>query len=185
MNALRLIAAGHTPALRRAVFGGDDPLDEAGRNATRALRDSPTLQARLFPPDDGPWLVAPGHAPRQTAELLGAPGIAETPALAGPDFATWTGRTLDQVDPDGLQQFLTDPAAAPHGGESLLTAGARLAAWLQRQTTTRGTAIAHPLVIRLIAAAALDLPPGNAHRLAIAPLTVTRLTHHHGWTLHL
>jgi broad specificity phosphatase PhoE len=185
VNALRLIAAGHTPALRRAVFGGDDVLDDGGRNAALALRDSPALQTRMFPAGDGPWQVAPGHASRQTAELLGAPGTVDDPALAGPDFAAWTGRTLDEVGPDGLHRFLTDPAATPHGGESLLTVTARLTAWLAGQATTRGTAVAHPLTIRLILGAALDLPAGTAHRLAVAPLSVTRLTHHHGWTLHL
>jgi broad specificity phosphatase PhoE len=184
VNGLRLIAAGHTPALRRAVFGGDDVLDEGGRNATLALRDSPTLQTRMFP-GDRPWLTAPTAAARQTADLLGAPGTTDDHALAGPDFGAWTGLALDEVDPDGLQRFLTDPAATPHGGESLITVTARLTVWLHHQTTTRGTAVAHPLVIRLILAAALDLPPGIPRRLAVAPLTVTRLTHHQGWTLHL
>ncbi|GIE78886.1 phosphoglycerate mutase [Actinoplanes philippinensis] len=183
MTALRLIAAGHTPALRRAVFGGDDPLDDAGRTATRALKDSPALLPRLFP-DDRPWLIAPTRAARQTAHLLDAPATTEDPALAEPGFGAWTGRPLDQIDPAALQRFLTDPTAAPHGGESLTTASGRLTGWLQRQTTTRGTAIAHPLVIRLIVAAALGLPPGTP-RLAVAPLTVIRLTHHRGWTLHL
>jgi broad specificity phosphatase PhoE len=167
------------------VFGGDDVLDDGGRHAAHALRDSPALQPRLFPPTDGPWLIAPGHATRQTAELLGAPGTIDDPALATPDFNAWTGRTLDQVDPDDLHQFLTDPAATPHDGESLLTVTARLTTWLAGRTTTRSTAVAHPLIIRLILGLALNLPPGIPRALAVPPLSVTRLTHHHGWTLHL
>ncbi|WP_433797094.1 histidine phosphatase family protein [Actinoplanes sp. CA-252034] len=183
MTGLRLIAAGHTPALRRAVFGGDDPLDEAGRNAALALKHSDTLLPRLFP-HDRPWLVAPTHAARQTARLLGAPAVTDDPNLTEPHFGTWTGLTLDQIDPAALQRFLTDPAATPHGGESLTTATHRLTGWLQRQTTSSGTAIAHPLVIRLLAAAALGLPPATPG-IAVAPLSVVRLTHHRGWTLHL
>ncbi|MFC4068405.1 histidine phosphatase family protein [Actinoplanes subglobosus] len=183
MNALRLIAAGHTPALRRAVFGGDPHLDEAGHHATVALKNSPALLPRHFP-DDQPWLIAPTHAAQQTATLLGAPATTTEPALAEPDYGTWTGNTLDQIDPAGLHQFLTDPTATPHGGESLTTATTRLTAWLAQNTTSRRTAIAHPLVIRLLIAAALGLPP-STRSLAVAPLTVTRLTHHHGWTLHL
>jgi broad specificity phosphatase PhoE len=183
VNALRLIAAGHTPALRRAVFGGDDALDEAGHHAAVALKNSATLQPRQFP-DDQPWLIAPTRAAQQTATLLGAPAVTAEPALTEPDYGTWTGHTLDQIDPAALHRFLTDPAATPHGGESLTTATTRLTAWLRQQTTTRGTAIAHPLVIRLLVAAALGLPPGTPH-LAVAPLTVIRLTHHTRWTLHL
>ncbi|BEL05030.1 histidine phosphatase family protein [Actinoplanes sichuanensis] len=183
MNGLRLIAAGHTRALRRAVFGGDDALDEAGITATLALKDSATLLPRLFP-DDQPWLTAPTRAAHQTATLLGAPTTREDPDLTGPDFGTWTGLPLDQIDPAGLQQFLTDPTATPHGGESLTTATSRLTGWLHRHTTSRRTAIADPLVIRLILTAALDLPPAYTN-LAVAPLAVIRLTHHHRWTLHL
>lgn len=183
MNALRLIAAGHTPALRRAVFGGDDILDQAGTAEALALKTSSALLPRLFP-DDQPWLIAPTRAAHQTATLLAAPATVEDPDLAGPDFGAWTGRPLDQIDPASLQQFLTDPAATPHGGESLTTTTSRLTGWLHRQTHSRRTAIAAPLTIRLIVAAALDLPPTSTH-LAVAPLTVVRLTHHHGWTLHL
>ncbi|GAA0451696.1 phosphoglycerate mutase [Actinoplanes capillaceus] len=175
MTGLRLIAAGHTRALRRAVFGGDDPLDEAARNIARTLHL----------PTRGPWLTGPSPAARETATLLGAtPAI--DPALADPDHGTWTGHTLDQIDPADLHTWLTDPAAAPHGGESHTQLLTRATTWLRNQHQPALTAVAHPTIIRAVLAAALDLPATTIRRLDVAPLSVTRLTHHpDGWHLHL
>ncbi|GGN35950.1 broad specificity phosphatase PhoE [Actinoplanes campanulatus] len=175
MTGLRLIAAGHTRALRRAVFGGDDPLDDAGRNIARTLRI----------PGNGPWISAPSRAARETAALLGAtPGI--DPALADPRYGTWTGHTLDQIDPADLHTWLTDPAAAPHGGESHTQLLTRATTWLRSQHQPALTAVAHPTIIRAVLAAALDLPATAIRRLDVAPLAVTRLTRHpDGWHLHL
>jgi broad specificity phosphatase PhoE len=183
VNGLRLIASGHTPALRRAVFGGDDDLDEGGRQAALALRSSPALQTRHFP--DGPWTIAPSRAAAGTTGIL-APGAAVTvdPALAEPDYGTWTGHHLDHPAPAALQQWLTDPDAAPHGGETTTAVTARITAWLHDHTTGRHTVVAHPTIIRTLIGAALDLPAGHTHRLAVAPLSVTRLTCHGRWHLH-
>ncbi len=52
---------------------------------------------------------------------------------AGPDFGRWTGRGLLEVgrsEPEGLQAWLSDPYAAPHGGESLAAMVIRLGRWL-------------------------------------------------------
>jgi broad specificity phosphatase PhoE len=177
---LRLIAAGHTPALRRAVFGGDDDLDEGARNATAHLRDSPLLQPRHY--GHTPWTVAPTRAARRTATILGATDPTQDPALHDPDYGTWTGRTLDQVP---LGAWPTDPDARPHHGESLTQVTARAAAWLHTHTGHTQTVVAHPVIIRALLATALDLPAGLHHQLAVAPLAVAHLTHHHRWTLHL
>ncbi|GGN88352.1 phosphoglycerate mutase [Actinoplanes lobatus] len=176
MTGLRLIAAGHTRALRRAVFGGDDPLDEAGRTIAGTLD---------IPGGGGPWTSAPSRAARETAALLGAtPGI--DPALADPGYGTWTGHTLDQIDPADLHTWLTDPAAAPHGGESHTQLLTRATTWLHTRTEPTLTAVAHPMIIRAVLAAALDLPATAIRRLDIAPLAVARLTRHpDGWHLHL
>ncbi|MBO3741784.1 histidine phosphatase family protein [Actinoplanes flavus] len=175
MTGLRLIAAGHTRALRRAVFGGDDHLDEAGRNTARTLRI----------PTRGPWLTAPSHAARETATLLGATPTID-PALADPDHGTWTGHTLDQINPTDLHTWLTDPDAAPHGGESHTQLLARATTWLHHQRQPSLTAVAHHLVVRALLTAALDLPATAIRRLDVAPLAVTRLTRHpDGWHLHL
>ncbi|MEU4620435.1 histidine phosphatase family protein [Actinoplanes sp. NPDC023801] len=185
MTRLRLIAAGHTPALRKAVFGGDHDLDDGARNATAHLRDSPLLQPHRYPHTR--WTVAPSRAARQTATLLGAHHTAEEPALRDPGYGTWTGLTLDQIDQATLEHWLTDPHARPHDGESHTTITARTAAWLHspRQTGHSQTVVAHPAIIRALLATALQLPAGHPHQLTVSPLAVAHLTHHHRWTLHL
>jgi len=176
VTGLQLIAAGHTPALRRAVFGGDPHLDEGGRQAALALHR--TVR--------GPCVVAPTNAARQTAAALTTTGtVTEEPALTDPDYGTWTGHTLDEIDPADLHTWLTDPTAAPHDGESLTAVTARTATWLHQQTGRSLTAIAHPLIVRALLAAALDLPAGHLRRLDVAPLATVRLTHHGHWHLHL
>ena len=177
MTGLRLIAAGHTRALRRAVFGGDDDLDEGGLRAALALQPS-------FVRVSTPWVSAPSAAARQTARALGGDPVDE-PALTDPDHGSWTGRTLTEVDPGDLRLWLSDPAAAPHGGESLTAVSRRAAAWLEGQTGRDLTAVAHPIVVRAVLAAAIDLPPGVIRRLEVAPLAVIRLSHRGGrWHLH-
>ena len=174
MSGLRLIAAGHTPALRRAVFGGDDDLDTAGRNAARARR---------APGHRGPWVCAPTRAARATVHELGGGDPLLEPRLADPDYGSWTGRTLDQVD---LGTWLTDPAAAPHGGESLSALTVRAGAWLDEQAGRTLTAVAHPTVVRAALCHALGLPPDGIWRLDVAPLSVCRLAHRAGrWHLFL
>ncbi|GIE28293.1 phosphoglycerate mutase [Actinoplanes italicus] len=180
MTRLRLIAAGHTPALRHGVFGGDDDLDEGARNATAHLRDSPLLQPRLYP--GTPWTVAPTRAARQTAAILTTATAHEDSQLRDPGYGTWTGLTLDQVD---LTAWLTDPGARPHHGETHTEITARAAQWLHTQTSRSQTVVAHPAVIRALLATALDLPAGHHHQLAVSPLAVAHLTHHHRWVLHL
>ena len=170
MTAVLLVAAAHTPGLRRAVFGGDDDLDDGGRNA-----------ARSRPPLPGPWVCAPSRAATQTAHELGGTDPHPEPALADVDYGTWTGRGLGDVDAGA---WLTDPHATPHGGESLAAAGQRAGRWLDTQTTRTVTAVAHPTLVRALLAYALGLGPDGLWRFDVAPLAVSRLTHRAGrWHL--
>mgnify|MGYP003790065817 CR=1 FL=1 len=172
MSGLRLVAAAPTAALRRAVFGGDDDLDEGGRNAALAAAPLP-----------GPWVCAPTRAARQTADALGGSDPVEAADLSDPDYGTWTGRTLTEVD---LGDWLTDPAAAPHGGESLTAVITRAGRWLDGRQGRTLTAVAHPTVVRAALCHALGLPADGIWRLDVAPLAVCRLTHRAGrWHLKL
>ncbi|WP_164842318.1 histidine phosphatase family protein [Actinoplanes solisilvae] len=173
MTGLRIVAAAHTPALRRAVFGGDDGLDEGGRNAALALR--PQLSS------DTAWVCSPSRAAGQTAEMLGAATFTVAAELADIDYGAWTGRGLHEVE---LGDWLTSPDASPHGGESLTGVTERAGRWLDRQAGIATTAVAHPAVVRAVVAYALNLPPDGIWRLDVAPLSITRLTHRAGrWHL--
>jgi len=85
-----------------------------------------------------------------------------------------------------VARWLSDPAAAPHGGESVVDLVDRVGRWLDSVTDqrTRVVAVTHPAVIRAAVLLALDAPPKSFWRIDIAPVSRTTL-HHRGqaWTL--
>ncbi|RZU54320.1 histidine phosphatase superfamily protein (branch 1) [Krasilnikovia cinnamomea] len=182
MSGVRLLACAPTPALRAAVFGGDGEPDDAGLRAARSLSGRRGLNG------DQPWVCGGSVAAAATARALGRSAVA-VPALADPDFGHWTGSALEVVaarDPAAVQTWLTDPGAAPHGGESLAAVTARVGRWLDGQASQPVVAVAHPVVVRAAVASALELPPAALWRLDVAPLALLRLTCRAGrWHLHL
>ena len=181
MSRLLLVAHAPTPALRRAVFGRDDDLDEGGTQAALALRDA-------VPAARGRWWCGPSRAAEQTAWALGGePGVEM--ALADCGYGTWTGFSLDEIagaDPRAVQSWLNDPEATPHDGESLAALTQRVGRWLDARAGERGVVVAHPVVVRSALAYALGLPPGAVWQLDVAPLAMVRLDHRGGrWRLHL
>lgn len=121
------------------------------------------------------WASGPEPACRQTAALLGGqPGErAEIIAgLAGPDLGRWTGSTVSSVaaaDPEGLRSWLSEPTAAPHGGESLVRAAARVIAALDDIPWSDGRAavVVTPAVARLLAVSAVGGPAELSFRLDV------------------
>ena len=181
MTRLLLVAHAPTPALRQAVFGRDDDLDEGGTRAALALRDT-------VKPGRGRWWCGPSRAAQQTAWALGGdPGVEA--ALGDCGYGDWTGFTLDEVagaEPAAVQAWLTDPDAAPHHGEPVSAVTRRVGAWLDARNGERGVAVAHPLVVRAAITHALGLSPVAIWQLDVAPLAVVRLDHRAGrWHLHL
>jgi broad specificity phosphatase PhoE len=178
-TSLRLVAHGHTAALRQARFGGDDSLDEGGRRA--ALARSPAGTGRRQGHAVA-CLSSPAAAAVETAHALGLAPTVET-ALTDCDYGDWSGRSLAEIAatrPDGLREWLSAPEAAPHGGESVVAVRRRVGRWLdaQRGAGRRVTAVTHPLVIRVALVHALDLPLGAYRQFDVAPLAVVRLTDH-------
>jgi broad specificity phosphatase PhoE len=125
-------------------------------------------------------VCAPSQAALQTARALGHDDPVVDKALADPGYGTWSGLGLGDVagtDPDGLQAWLSDPGAAPHGGESLTAVRQRAGAWLDSQQEQRTVAVAHPVVVRAALTHALGLPDAAVWQLDVAPLSLIRLTH--------
>lgn len=119
-----LISPALNAALREARFDGDAPLDAAGVRRAGAV-------AAAVPAADR-YLHGPSERCAGTADALGLRAGPE-PALHGWDLGRWSGRRLAAVsaaEPDGVSAWLTDPSAAPHGGESLLELCARAGRWL-------------------------------------------------------
>ncbi|MEU1469961.1 histidine phosphatase family protein [Streptomyces sp. NPDC005761] len=188
-----LISPGMNAALREARFAGDAPLDNAGLAQARAAAGSVPTADR--------WLRGPSRRCTATAEALGLRSATED-ALRDWEMGRWTGARLSEVsagEPDGVAAWLADPAAAPHGGESLLELCARVGAWLDAlPDRVRGPAeadvhgdsagrvlgVVEPGVIRASVVHALGLPPQAFWRLDVAPLTVTELGGRSGrWNL--
>ncbi len=107
--------------------------------------------------------------------------------LRGQDTGRWAGRTLDEVaaeDPAGVQRWLTDPAYAPPGGESLTELIARVGAELAGLAPGTHRAVVEQAVVRAAVVHALRLPAEAFWRLDVRPDSVTTLTGRAGrWNL--
>jgi broad specificity phosphatase PhoE len=179
MRRLLLVRHASTDAVRASAFGADEELDAAGRAAAARLG------ARLPHADE--VLVSAARRARETAALAGL--RQDGPAPGECDFGRWSGRSLRELaeeEADGVRAWMTDPDAAPHGGDSLTAMLARVRAWLGEQARLDRTAIAitHAGVVKAAVVAALDAPPLAFWRIDVAPLSITELHAHDGrWTV--
>jgi broad specificity phosphatase PhoE len=84
--------------------------------------------------------------------------------------------------------WVSDPARAPHGGESIVDLIERVAGWLESLThsTSPTVAVTHPAVIRAAVLGALEMSPKSFWRIDVAPVSRTVLHFRKGrWTLRL
>ncbi|GAC56710.1 phosphoglycerate mutase family protein [Gordonia hirsuta DSM 44140 = NBRC 16056] len=124
-----LIVAGRTAPNRAVVFGGEhDDLDDRGRRDVALIPGRRPELSRL--PGRSVLRVGPEPSVRQSAELVtalpagrpgsGVPaGLAVDPRLATLDIGSWRGLTPEQIPAHDLGAWFADPAATPHGGESV------------------------------------------------------------------
>jgi broad specificity phosphatase PhoE len=161
-----LVAHGRTAAVRAAAFPSPgDALElpiagEAGALAGVEGRSGP--EERCL----------------GTAWWLGLAASAD-PGLRDCDHGRWRGRTLAEVaaaEPEGVRAWLTDPGAAPHGGEPVAGLIARMGEWLASLPAGRLPAVTHPAVVRAALVAALGLPAAAYWRVDVPPLGRVELT---------
>lgn len=177
---LDLIAHGPSAATRAARFPDDEALETSAVGALEALSGRLRAYAHV--------LTSPSRAARETAQALGLDAIVE-PALRDCDYGRWRGLASKDVarrEPDAFAAWLGDPAAAPHGGESLAALIERTQAWLARSLTRDGAtlAVTHASVVRAAIVNALGAGPYAFWRIDVAPLSLMRLTGHAGrWNL--
>ena len=169
---LKLVCHASTSAVRLAAFPGDEPLDPLGRHDLAEL-------AATIGPADRCW-TGPSLRTRETAGALHPAAIVDA-RLGECDYGRWTGQTFDDVharEPQAIADWLRDPEAAPHGGESVLSLLNRVAGWLDEQRSVAGQvlAVTHASVIRAAVVHAIEAPPRSFWRIDVAPLSVTRLT---------
>ncbi|MGW7692197.1 histidine phosphatase family protein [Streptomyces asiaticus] len=187
---ITLVAPAVNAALRQVRFD-DAPPDAAGSRRAAA--------AAVGLPHHDMAFTAPSERCRGTAAALGL-DAAVTPELRDLDMGRWRGRSLDEVGqeaPEEVAGWLSDPAAAPHGGETLLELVARIGAWLDARRedpapaappaparAAQLLAVVEPAVVRAALVHALGLPAPTFWRLDVAPLTATELSGRAGrWNL--
>jgi broad specificity phosphatase PhoE len=178
----RLLLVRHAPtsATRAAAFPLNEPLDERGLASAAALARALPRRCEV--------ISSPALRCRETVEAAGLSATAE-PRLSECDFGSWTGATLADVhasDPQGAGAWMTDPDAAPHGGEPLRAFVSRVAAWLDDQAAGQGVAaaITHGGVVKAALVHAVGAPLSAFWRMDVAPLSVTELRAHDGrWTV--
>lgn len=179
---LTLICHAATAATRAARFPLDEPLDAGGEAAL--ARAAPHLGLAKA----GPCLAAPERRARDTAAALGTAYEADE-ALRDQDVGRWAGRSLAALagaDPDGVAAWLADPAAAPHGGESLLGLLARVAVRMDAWAVAGGrvAAVTHPAWVRAAAVTALGAGAASFWRVEAPPLAMAVFSHDgRRWTL--
>jgi broad specificity phosphatase PhoE len=157
---LLLVAHAPTPATRALVFGGSGELTSG--------------EIRRLSGRTACWVSGPEEACEATAARLG--GTAEALRdLRECDFGAWTGRSLIDVaseDPPGLDAWLHDPYAAPHGGESLAELIGRVGGMFDDHhwPDGRSVAVVTALVARALLVHALGATPEVIFRIDIPPL---------------
>ncbi|MGI3903319.1 MAG: histidine phosphatase family protein [Janthinobacterium lividum] len=173
MTRLTLICHAATEAARAARFPDDEVIDDGS----------------AVPPSFGPpivashWLTGPEQRARSTAAaLVGDRVIVVDPELRDWNCGRWRGQTivdLQRTEPTAVAAWLADPAAAPHGGESLLALLGRVEDWLGRQAAVKGksAAFTHPAILRAAIVVALGAGPAAFWRVDAQPLSRARLSH--------
>src|SRR3954469_3270481 len=168
---ITLICHGATAATRASAFPHDEPLEDGATGQARALGRSLRRWDRA--------VTSPALCARQTADAL-SPNACVHPELRDCDYASWSGRKLADIQaahPAEVAAWLSDAAAAPHGGESLLALMRRVSGWMREGLSRDGHTIAvtHAAVIRAAVVHALDAPPGAFWRIDVEPLSVVDL----------
>ncbi|MEV7991268.1 histidine phosphatase family protein [Streptomyces sp. NPDC086077] len=136
---------------------GDGALSDRGRRQVKATE-------HLLPPYSLA-LRAPSARCARAARALAVPATPEK-ALRDLDYGGWYGRPRKDIvaeDPYGFSAWLTDPGAAPHGGESVARLCRRTAEWLSslpadaaRILTITEAAVIQAALVHVLSASARD-----------------------------
>src|ERR1700761_2640515 len=141
---LHLLSSASTASVSAIAFPADEPLDQRGRDGLAGFSDRLPAYDLL--------LRSPALCAAQTAAGLALDATVE-PVLRDCDFGRWAGRSLAEVQaqaPEAVADWLQNPHAAPHGGESFADVTTRVGTWMDGLLAGHGPilAITHPAVIR-------------------------------------
>ncbi|WP_298257186.1 histidine phosphatase family protein [Bradyrhizobium sp.] len=178
---LHLLCSASTASVSAVAFASaDEPLDPRGKESLAGF------SSRFRACDI--LLCSPALCARQTADGL-IPAATVEPLLRDCDFGRWAGRSLTDVEanePEAVADWLGNPRAAPHGGESFADVTRRVGGWMDQMLIKSGSvlAITHALVIRAAIAHVVGAGPEAFRHIDVGPLTRARLSGGGGrWTL--
>jgi broad specificity phosphatase PhoE len=162
-SRVTMVCHGMTGATRRAAFPADEPLERT------PPQDPMTADLAV---------CSPATRCRQTAETLGIDPVIDE-RLRECDYGRWVGRTLDELaatEPGAVEEWLSDPAATPHGGESIVDILARVGDWLAGLPSGRIVAVTHASVIKAAIVRAIGAKPESFWRIDVPPLSRVELS---------
>lgn len=165
---LTMICNGATAATRRGSFPLDEPLEP------RSLLHAEAM-GKVLRRADRVW-TSPALRARRTAESLSLQASVE-PALADQDCGRWAGKSFAEVQaeqPDDIAAWLSDPDAAPHGGESPADVSRRVSVLMNRLMGEPGHTIAvtHASVIRAAMLHVLGAPLAAYWKIDVEPMSM-------------
>jgi broad specificity phosphatase PhoE len=167
---ITFISHGATAAVRKAAF----PVDEA----LEATELSRIARLGWQAPRAQQILCGPERRAMETGSALGLTAAVDGD-LRDCDYGNWRGLELSDLqerNPEGVVEWLSDPSAAPHGGESIAAVLERVGRWLEgRRDSGHTLAVTNPAVIRSAIVTALNAPPETFWRIDISPLSFTDL----------
>ena len=144
-------------------------LDQAARAATRFAGSQIT---RIF--------TSPLRRAQQTAtaiaEVCGA-DVEVDERLIELDYGDWDGRLMSEIRPEQSSGWLTDPAFAPPGGESLIAVTARVASFCGDRLAAddRVVAVSHVSPIKAAVAWSLGVDERATLRMYLALASITKI----------
>ena len=184
-TVLLLARHGRTAHTAGGLFSGhnDEPLSADGEHEAAAL--ARRLARRT---DIAAVVSSPLRRTAQTAEriatALGLP-VTEHDGLKEADFGVWEGRTGREIRAQWGEEFtawITDPDAAPPGGESFaqVTRRVRQARDELIRTHPGGTVVvvSHVTPIKTLLRLALDAPQTAMIRLHLDPASLSRISYY-------
>jgi broad specificity phosphatase PhoE len=177
---LHLLCSASSASVSAVAFAADEPLDPRGKESLNGL------SGRL--PACDIILCSPALCACQTADGL-ALAVTIEPLLRDCDFGRWAGRSLAGIEanePEAIADWLENPRAAPHGGESFADIMRRVGGWMDQMLVRSGSvlAVTHALVIRAAIAHVVGAGPEAFRHIDVGPLTRARLSGGGGrWTL--
>ncbi|WP_411036113.1 histidine phosphatase family protein [Shinella sp. BYT-45] len=169
---LTILCRGATVSSRQPRFFSDERL--LAKETERARKLAQHLRAF----DE--VLHAPEKSAAETAALFSSRPI-PCPPLRDVDYGQWNERAIADVaagSPQAFERWMSDPAAAPHGGESFDAACERAASWLTTLHAKGGStlAVTHGIILKLLLAHVLGAPLASLWRIDVEPLGMLLLT---------